>query len=170
MLKNILESKKGLSPVIATVILVAVTIVVVISVAYWMGSLSGAYTRFESVEIQTAYSTKVSAFSAGPFAGSQGWIVTFGLKNTGSADATVDGLFLNGKPLDSFASVAVYYNGVYYQVQAMNATIISGAAANLDVYIVEGLDNGITFVSGLRLDAKFHTAAGKEYPKLVQLV
>ena len=39
--RSLLRSRSGLSPVIAVVVLVSVTIVVAVSVAYWMGALSG---------------------------------------------------------------------------------------------------------------------------------
>lgn len=38
--------KKGLSPVISTVILVAIAITVAVAVAYWMGGIAGQYTVF----------------------------------------------------------------------------------------------------------------------------
>ena len=47
-----LRKRKGISPVIATVVLVAVTITVVIGVAYWLGGISSQYTSFEKVEIR----------------------------------------------------------------------------------------------------------------------
>ncbi|RJS77410.1 hypothetical protein CW711_06650, partial [Candidatus Bathyarchaeota archaeon] len=40
------RNKRALSPVIATVVLVAVTIVVAVAVSYWMGGIAGLYTRF----------------------------------------------------------------------------------------------------------------------------
>ena len=42
------DDRKGLSPVIAVVVLVSVTIVVAVSVAYWMGGIAGTYTRLAS--------------------------------------------------------------------------------------------------------------------------
>ena len=53
-----LKNRKGLSPVIATVILVAVAITVAVSVAYWMSSIAGQYTTFEKVEIPAHYSRR----------------------------------------------------------------------------------------------------------------
>jgi flagellin-like protein len=49
--------RRGISPVIATVIIVAVTIAVSIAVAYWMGGLASFFTRFEKIEIGSAYAT-----------------------------------------------------------------------------------------------------------------
>jgi len=56
-----LKNRKGLSPVIATVILVAVTITVAVAVSYWMSSIAGQYTTFEKVEIPAHYSKYVDA-------------------------------------------------------------------------------------------------------------
>ena len=56
-----LKNRKGLSPVISTVILVAVAITVAVAVAYWMSSIAGQYTTFEKVEIPAHYSKYVDA-------------------------------------------------------------------------------------------------------------
>jgi FlaG/FlaF family flagellin (archaellin) len=63
------------SPVIATVILVAVAITVAVAVAYWMGGIAGQYTKFEKVEIQSAVCTNNGTF----------WTIEMKLKNTGTA-------------------------------------------------------------------------------------
>jgi flagellin-like protein len=70
-----LKTERGVSPVIATVILVAVAITVAVAVAYWMGGIAGGFTKFEQIEIQTGYSTKNAS----------GWEITLELKNTGTA-------------------------------------------------------------------------------------
>ena len=86
------ESRKAVSPVIATVILVAVAITVAVAVAYWMGGIAGQYTKFEKVEVQSGWSVKN---------GTQGWVITMELKNTGSASATLIRIFVNDVPLNS---------------------------------------------------------------------
>ncbi len=43
--------KRAVSPVIATVILVAIAITVAVAVSYWMGAISLQYTKFESAKI-----------------------------------------------------------------------------------------------------------------------
>jgi flagellin-like protein len=52
---RILKNRYAISPVIATIIIVAVTIAVAIAVAFWMGGLTGVFTRFEKLEITSAY-------------------------------------------------------------------------------------------------------------------
>jgi len=171
----LLKNRKALSPVIATVILVSVTIVVAVSVAYWMGSIAGTYTRFEKVEIPTAYANKISSFensSSVPssFVGNSGWNITIVLKNSGSADATIDGVFINGKPYTQFNNVVIRYNSQLYPPNSpLSVTVNAGGTATLEVLILSGTDQGVTFSSGTALDIKLHSAAGKEYPKLIDL-
>jgi hypothetical protein len=66
------------------VILVAVAIVIAIAVAFWASGLVGVFTRFEKIEIVSAYwdGTKVVLIA----------------KNTGSSNSTVDMIFVNGVP------------------------------------------------------------------------
>jgi len=49
------RKNSGISPVVATVILVAVAIVIAIAVAFWASGLVGVFTRFEKIEIVSAY-------------------------------------------------------------------------------------------------------------------
>ena len=84
------QKRKAVSPVIATVILVAVAITVAVGVSYWMGGISSQYTQFEKVEIQTGYGVYNTT---GTY-----WNITMVIKNSGSADATINTVFLNDVP------------------------------------------------------------------------
>ena len=84
-----MKNRKAVSPVIATVILVAVAITVSVAVSYWMGGISSQYTQFEKVEIQTGYATKAA----------EGWDCILEIKNTGSQSATIGTVFVNEIPL-----------------------------------------------------------------------
>ena len=48
-------NKKGISPVIATVIIVSVAIAIAVAVAFWMTGITGLFTRYEKVEVTNAY-------------------------------------------------------------------------------------------------------------------
>ncbi|MDW8023569.1 MAG: archaellin/type IV pilin N-terminal domain-containing protein [Nitrososphaerota archaeon] len=48
---KILKSRKALSPVVATIILIAVTVAVSIAVAAWMGALTFTFTATEQLQI-----------------------------------------------------------------------------------------------------------------------
>ena len=153
--RSALRNKKALSPVIATVILVAVTITVAISVAYWMGGIAGLYTRFEKVEVASAYATKVTGGAA------NGWTITMNVKNTGSADASIDALLINGKPSTDFSGA----NGTV-TVATLPTTAAAGGTGTITVNI-RNLAQGCS--SGTTIEVKLHTAAGKDYPQMVTL-
>ncbi|MDW8073881.1 MAG: archaellin/type IV pilin N-terminal domain-containing protein [Nitrososphaerota archaeon] len=89
--------KAGISPVVATVILVAVAIVIAIAVAFWASGLVGVFTRFEKIEIQTAYW--------------DGERVVVIAKNTGSSPAVVDMILVNGLPCVTATNIALPVGG-----------------------------------------------------------
>ena len=174
---NKLCKRKAVSPVIATVILVAVAITVSVAVSYWMSSIAGQYTSFEKVEIQSGYAEL----------GTGGWIITFELKNSGSAAANLMTVFVNDKPVNEYATTAgtmvfevstsvdqkvgALETGVNFLVTGL--AIDSGKTANLGttppipvkVYIGSGL-----FSSGTTINVKIHSAGGMDYIKLIKLV
>jgi len=50
-MRKLLKSKKALSPVVAAIILIAVTVAVSIAVAAWMGSLTFTFMETEEIKI-----------------------------------------------------------------------------------------------------------------------
>jgi len=78
------RSSSGISPVVATVILVAIAIVIAIAVAFWASGLVGVFTRFEKLEITAAYW--------------DGNSIILHVKNSGSADTVIDMIIVNGRP------------------------------------------------------------------------
>ena len=161
---TILRRGRAVSPVIATVILVAVTITVAVAVSYWMSGISSQYTSFEKVEIQTGYGTLVP---------SQGWDITLELKNTGTAPATLTHVFVNDVPVSLYgvttglASQSASYDAIETDIPVLGLPIKSGASDTVDVYI------GIAYASlssGTTVNIKIHSAGGMDYIKLVELV
>ena len=152
MARHIMKSRKGISPVIATVILVAVAITVSVSVAYWMGGISSLYTRLEKIEVQSAVASKGVAGN---------YTITLAVKNTGSADATIDSVFINGKPLSQFAGA------VTTNLATGGTSVIAGGSASVVVNVAAGA--GAPFTSGTTIEVKLHTAGGKDYPQMVTL-
>ena len=151
MARHIMKSRKGISPVIATVILVAVAITVSVSVAYWMGGISSLYTRLEKIEVQSAVASKGVAGN---------YTITLAVKNTGSADATIDSVFINGKPLSQFT-------GVTTNLATGGTSVIAGGSATVIVNVIAA--SGAPFSAGTTIEVKLHTAAGKDYPQMVTL-
>ena len=157
MIARIRKNRKAISPVIATVILVAVAITIAISVAYWMGGIAGMYTTFEKIEITTAYA---SAFDPNVTYPDGGWTLTIVAQNTGSADTTIDNIFINMKPLDNWQGVTVGGS------TSLSVALRAGEKGTIRVDIDA---DGSNLQAGSSLDLKLHTASGNEYPKFVQL-
>ena len=86
------RKNSGISPVVATVILVAVAIVIAIAVAFWASGLVGIFTRFEKLEILSAYQDPAAPAN-----------IVVRVRNTGSSPTSVTEVVLNGmfvKPVD----------------------------------------------------------------------
>ena len=165
---KLVKSKKAVSPVIATVILVSVTIVVAVAVAYWMGGIAGIYTRVEKIEIMDSVATRDD--------GNSRWLIDMSLKNSGSADATVQSVRINAKTL----SLTGYYVGnvtdpVDFDTNGL--TILAGQEETLTFALLyfdpdppEGTGTAPSNpVAGADIEVKLHTAAGMDYPDWVTL-
>lgn len=162
-----IRSRKAVSPVIATVILVAVAITVAVAVAYWMGGISGQYTKFEKVEISTAYSTKTTG---------SGWLITLDIKNSGTADSTINTVFVNDRPLNTSAyEQSGFPDGttdrIYTDIAAAGTTYSSGQSGTVRVWIWNDGTAGYGYLSsGTTVNVKLHSAGGMDYIRLVELI
>lgn len=162
-MKNTLaRNRRAISPVIATVILVAVAITISIAAAYWMGGIAGGYTKFEKVEIQTGYSAKTSD--------SNYWIVTLELKNTGSASSTLGIIFINDLPLNatSYGKTSGVPGQICTDIGPAGRTLTSGNSTSVHVWIPTS--SSLTLSSGTTINVKVHSAGGMDYIKLIELV
>ncbi len=165
-----LSKRRAVSPVIATVILVAVTITVAVAVAYWMAGISSQYTSFEKVEIQSAiFTPATSAY----------WEIKITLKNSGTKTATLTDIYVNDMiatlmASDTYASgneISAYLadDGDPTTPAAIPLQIESGATNFVWVWIDDVTGDAILLSSGTTINIKIHSAAGMDYIKLVQL-
>ena len=157
-----ITNRKAVSPVIATVILVAVAITVSVAVSYWMSGISAQYTQFEKVEIQTGYSTRVTASPTG-------WNAILELKNSGSATATITTVFVNEMPLDSgsYDNSSIVDGYITTSIPDAGLTLTSGNSSYVYIYISDTFGE---LSSGTTVDIKLHSGNGNDYIKLIKLV
>ena len=141
------RGKAGISPVMATVILVAIAIVIAIAVAFWATGLVGVFTRFEKIEISAAYATSSSK-------------VTLIVKNTGSAAASIDDIYVNGIPCQGGCGLQINKSST------LPFTLTPGQHANITLTKPPSAV-GDSFVSGVTYEVAVHTASGKTYPAAV---
>jgi len=128
------RSSSGISPVVATVILVAIAIVIAIAVAFWASGLVGIFTRFEKIEITAAY------------VDDEGNVV-LEFKNTGSAQAVIDKVLINGRP---------------YDIDDITLTVGQPGSLKLNPSNVNLIKTG-----GVTNEIALHSTSGKIYPVAV---
>jgi flagellin-like protein len=128
---KILKSKKALSPVVASIILIAVTVAVSIAVAAWMGALTFSFMGSSSITI-----TNVT-FETGGF-------INITAKNTGTNQVTITTIKVNNAVCETFTPNPV-------QMSAGNVTTIkitkaweSGNPYKIDLYDSSGSAVGST--------------------------
>jgi flagellin-like protein len=126
---KIRKNVKALSPVVASIILIAVTVAVSIAVAAWMGALTFTFTNTEQIQITN--------MAFGP-AGSSSWVAVT-VNNTGTSAVTVNEAWINNVKVTTFATAqspgtiaansgavinmtaVTVANGYNYQVKLMSA-------------------------------------------------
>jgi len=84
---KIMKNKKALSPVVASIILIAVTVAVSIAVAAWMGALTFTFMATEELKITNA-----------EFLGTTTKTVNVTMQNTGTSPITVNEIHINNGP------------------------------------------------------------------------
>jgi flagellin-like protein len=161
--------RKGISPVIATVIIVAVTIAIAIAVAFWMTGIIALFTgAVEKLEVVSATAT--------PQPGG-GWQITVIARNTGTTQTTIDMIFING------IQAAVWQNAQFNlvagqqlpclqnppQIMQGNNPLVPGAQVQIQIILQQGGCGSFNALPGVSLEVKLHTTGGKEYPKLLTL-
>jgi flagellin-like protein len=90
-MKKLLKSKKGLSPVVAAIILIAVTVAVSIAVAAWMGSLTIGFMETSELTITHVDFTIGDATTGRIFVN---------VTNSGTSSFTVKNIRVNGEIMD----------------------------------------------------------------------
>jgi flagellin-like protein len=93
-MKKLLKSKKALSPVVAAIILIAVTVAVSIAVAAWMGSLTIGFMETTELTITNmAYDTTNNN-------------ITLSITNSGTSSATISAIRINCNSITLASSVS----------------------------------------------------------------
>ena len=157
------RSSSGISPVVATVILVAIAIVIAIAVAFWASGLVGVFTRFEKIEVTAAvYDTTNHD-------------IELLVRNTGSSPATIDNIYVNGQPVGSNNFNLLTQDGDVVELPAdaqtcsVNNTMATCDPGEYVIISLTGAAGGAAFQHGVTYEVAVHTASGKLYPVSVQI-
>jgi len=137
-LRKIRKNVKALSPVVASIILIAVTVAVSIAVAAWMGALTVGFMDTEQV-----------AYSAVSFDTTSN-TVAFSLKNTGTSPCVISYIYVN----DASATVTTGYDALPITLEpnssptAFNVTISDVVAGgNYQLKIVTAKNNPFMYTA-----------------------
>jgi flagellin-like protein len=179
-----IRNRKAVSPVIATVILVAVAITIAVAVAYWMGGISGQYTRFEKIELTSAYCDYDNAtqFWTATIPNDYYWEVTLDFRNTGTTEASIINAFVNNKAVSGYGNETVgtmLYHMQSYKTDTSGTEIaweyddkvVVDPGQKEKIVLVIHEDGGLeySFTSGTTIEVALHTGAGNTYMKMVTL-
>src|SRR5579875_3886038 len=129
--------KRGISPVIATIILIAITIVIAIAVAGWVFGLFGSYSRTQPVTI-VASASSCSATSNS---------CTLELSNQGGSAVTVVSASVDG----TSATINSVSGNTLISAGGSTYVVINtqGLVAGQTVQVQLGLSNGATLSTTL---------------------
>jgi FlaG/FlaF family flagellin (archaellin) len=153
-----IRGRKADSTVIASVILVTVTIVLAFVVAYWIRGVTDHYAKFEKVEMQSGVCTWDSNATS--------WKITLRLKNAGTAQATLTGAFINDEEIAAYDQDSVV-DGSTSTNMTKSTPLPSGASVTINIYIDQGY---ASLSSRTVVNVKIHCAGGAEYIKPIELV
>lgn len=153
------KDSKALSPVISTIIIVAVAIGMSIAVAYWTLGLGTAFTRYGKIEYKSWY-THID--TEGKY-----FLVKIEIKNTGSAALSLDRVFVNGKPADAYDVIVGQQTTPTVLINWTKTTLEPGQESTVMISLRKGL--GSKWVSGMMVEVNIRTTDGGEYPKVVIL-
>jgi flagellin-like protein len=128
---KMLKSKKALSPVVASIILIAVTVAVSLAVAVWMGSLTTGQMQTEQLTfIDYQWDTS----------GTVDWFV-FTVKNTGSGDLSIQAVRIDGVPA---ATIKYRTDTTWYDFSAP-LLVTKGNSVSFNVTRTGGFAHGVTY-------------------------
>jgi flagellin-like protein len=123
------RKNSGISPVVATVILVAVAIVIAIAVAFWASGLVGVFTRFEKLEIQSAVMTSPTTFEVR-------------IRNTGSAPTQILQVVVQGQFIGPLATPRTVNVG---EIVACTVTVSTSPPPGITVELAFYSSGGKTY-------------------------
>jgi flagellin-like protein len=129
------RSRKALSPVVASIILIAVTVAVSIAVAAWMGALTFQFTATEQVNITNM------AFQTG----TPGSILVVA-NNTGTSSVTINEIWVNNAK-QAIISPTIPANGVILANQgiAFNVTMNINSGYSYQVKLLSSKGNAFLY-------------------------
>ncbi len=151
------SSKRAVSPVLATIIIVSVAITLAVAVSFFIsGTLVGS-TSFEVFEIM---STRCALNGSN-------WVIDVIVKNVGSDSGTLVQALVNGLEVNNYASP--YVTDQWSTNMSRSQVLRSGERVMVRFFLdPDRVDTSLS--SGTSVELKLHSTGGYDYPVLIILV
>ena len=130
-MKKLFRSKKALSPVVAAIILIAVTVAVSIAVAAWMGALTFGFMGSTSVTINNV--TFVTDSSNNPTKN-----IILSVKNTGTKTVTIATVKVNNNEVGMNATLSLSPGGTGGIELTLDSEWVPGNPYKFDLFDSSG--------------------------------
>ena len=131
------QSKKAISPVIATIVIVIVAIAVSMGGGIWLTGTVPAFAMYEEIRISSSYIEDSNT-------------AVFHVKNTGNAEATINDVQVNGQ-----VSQGNGWSATSNHIKPGEEIRITVTASDYPI---------TAFLSGIVYEFTINTAAGGRYP------
>ncbi|MEM1564934.1 MAG: archaellin/type IV pilin N-terminal domain-containing protein [Candidatus Bathyarchaeia archaeon] len=128
---KLFKSRKALSPVVASIILIAVTVAVSIAVAAWMGALTFTFTATEQLQITDLDFPNVSGTK----------YINVTIRNTGTSPVTISEIWVNGQKFTGNTSPALPLTVGANEVKYLSFQYTWQNGANYEVKLVSSKGN-----------------------------
>ncbi len=152
-----LSSKRAVSPVIATIIIVSVTITLAVASGFFLSGTLDSYTTFDIIEI-----VSVRCVLNG-----SNWVIDVIVKNVGSDSGTLVQALVNGLEVDNYGSPYV----VDQLSTNMSRTQVLRSGERVMVRFFLDPDRvGTSLSSGTSVELMLHSTSGHDYPILIILI
>jgi hypothetical protein len=153
-----IRGRRAVSPVIATVIIIAVGIAVSVTMAYWEVGIASSYVKLEKVEIQSSICTWNSTGNY--------WKIELSMKNKGPSPSALMETCVNNAEAQNYGIDAAVAGETSTNMTSTTA-ILSGASLIVNVYISQGYGS---LSSGTSVNVKLHSTSGYDYMAMDTLV
>ena len=126
------KNSKALSPVVASIILIAVTVAVSVVVAAWMGGMTlGLMGSTEQVSITNIQFTQGAA-------GANDTVVALVQNSGGGNAAVIKNAYVNGAPSDATSSPIAKNSQGYVTISVLPGTLIDGTSYTVKLITAKG--------------------------------
>ena len=157
-----LRPRRGISPVLGTVILLAVGMIIAMGSAFWLTGMSGQYSNVDVMQIDHVYSVIDSSVN------NSRWMIVLSLRNSSPSPCHILYVFVNERPIDEYN---ITFGGALTNTYSIGTSLPedgfvmeSGESTNAYVWIGSDL-----FSSGTSVSVRLQNTGGISYISQVKL-